>query len=139
MNNINTVIDYINKNKILLIILLFIIYFLYTRSSTDKTGRYTILRSIYESLGLFLTIYSIYNTTKINYANTVNNELTYLHKLFQNITETVNIFFLNNKNMNYYYDEIYNNKINNDESIRDKHLEQIITTNILINIDRKNG
>jgi NhaP-type Na+/H+ and K+/H+ antiporter len=37
--------------------------------------------------------------------------------------------------MNYYYDELYNDKINIDNSIRNINIEQIITNNILINID----
>jgi hypothetical protein len=37
--------------------------------------------------------------------------------------------------MKYYYDELYNNKINLDDSIRDINLEQILTNNILINVD----
>jgi hypothetical protein len=37
--------------------------------------------------------------------------------------------------MKYYYDELFNDITNTDETIRDFNYEQILTNNILINID----
>ena len=125
-----------NKRLIFIIILiLIIIHLLIIKTNIGKSKHFKTLLSIYGSFGLLLSIYSIYNTSKTNYANTINNQLSYLNQLFQNITQVTSTFFLTNKNMKYYYDELFNDKINLDESIRDINLEQILTNNILINVD----
>jgi hypothetical protein len=135
MDEFQIMINYINNNKIFVLFILITIHFIYIKTNIGTNEHFKTLISIYGSLGLILTIYSIYNTSKVNYVNTINNELTYLNQLFQNITQVTSTFFLNNKNMNYYYDELFNDKINSNNSIRDINLEQILTNNILINID----
>ena len=135
MNEIKIFIDYIKENKTLVLFILFIIHYLIIRTNIGKSENIKTLISIYGTLGLLLSIFNVYNTSKMNYANTINNQLTYLNQLFQNITQVTSTFFLNNKNMKYYYDELFNDKINLDNSIRDYNLEQILTNNILINID----
>ena len=57
-------------------------------------------------------------------------------QLLQNITQTTSSFFANNKDMKYYYDEIFNGIESSNETVRNINLEQIYTTNILINIDK---
>jgi len=135
MDEIRIIIDYISKNKIIVLIVFLIIHFIYFNTTLGKNDHFKTLISIYGSFGLLLTIYNLYNTSRINYASTINNQLSYLNQLFQNITQTTSTFFLNNRNMKYYYDELYNDIKIKDESIRDKNLEQILTNNILINID----
>jgi hypothetical protein len=135
MDNFQIIINYIDKNKTSVLITFFIIHLIIIKTNIGKNEHFKTLLSIYGTLGLLLTIYSLYNTSKVNYANTVNNQLSYLNQLFQNITQSISTFFLNNKQMKYYYDELYNDKINIDETIRDTNLEQILSNNILINID----
>ena len=131
MNNI-----FKNKRLIFIIILiLIIIHFIIIKTDIGTSQQFKTLINIYGTFGLLLSIYNIYTASKINYANTINNQLSYLNQLFQNITQATSSFFLANKNMKYYYDELFNNKINLDNSIRDIKLEQILTNNILINID----
>jgi hypothetical protein len=56
---------------------------------------------------------------------------TYFDKFFNN---TVNLFILQPK-LNYYYDELFNNNINTDNSIRDKILENKLTTILFLRIE----
>lgn len=135
MDEIQFTINYINKNKLLVLFILFIIHFIIIRTNVGKSEHFKTLISIYGSCGLLLSIYNTYNTSRVNYANTINNELTYLNQIFQNITQVTSSFFINNKHMRYYYDELFNDKINVDNSIRDLNLEHIFTNNILINVD----
>lgn len=135
MDEILLLIDYINKNKMVVLFILFIIHSIIIGTNLGKSEHFKTIISIYGSCGLLLSIYNTYNSGKLNYVNTINNELTYLNQLFQNITQVTSTFFLNNKHMKYYYDELFNNKINVDTSIRDINLEQIFTNNILINVD----
>ena len=135
MDGVQKLIIYVNKNKIFVIFIFLIIHLLIIKTRIGRNENFKTILSIYGSMGLLLSIYNVYNTSRVNFASTINNQLNYLNQLFQNITQTTSSFFLNNKNMRYYYDELFNNKINLDDSIRDKNLEQIISNNIFINID----
>jgi hypothetical protein len=125
-------------NNILHIILfgLFVIIpLLYFKFDLGNNKTFKNLIEIYGSLGSILIIYSIYKTNQTNYSSTINDELNSLNQLLQNITDNCTNFFINNSNMKYYYDELFNNIININESIRNKDLEEIITNDILTNID----
>jgi hypothetical protein len=135
MDEIRIIIEYIQKHNVFVLIIFFTIHFIYFNTNLGRNDYFKTLISIYGSFGLLLTIYNMYNTSKLNYATTVNNQISYLNQLFQNITQSTSSFFLNNRNMKYYYDELYNDIRNKDESIRDLNLEQILTNNILINVD----
>lgn len=135
MDGVQKLIIYINKNTKFVLFILFIIHLLIIKTRIGRNENFKTILSIYGSMGLLLSIYNTYNTSRLNLASTVNNQLNYLNQLFQNITQTTSSFFITNKNMRYYYEELFNNKINLDDSIRDKNLEQILSNNIFINID----
>ena len=125
-------------NKFIIIIgIISIILFhhFYFKTEIGANIKFQTLTNMYIALCTFVTVYSIYLSNKISYANVINTELDSLNPLFQNITQDISSFFIANTNMNYYYDELFNGKINQDESIRHIILEQIITNNILITID----
>jgi hypothetical protein len=132
MNNISSI---INNNKILVLIIIIFIHFIIIKTNIGNNVHFKTLTGIYGSMGLFLTMYNMYIASKNTYANTVSGQLSYLNQLFQNISQTISSFFITNKNMKYFFDEIFNDKINTDESIRDINLEQIFTNNILTNVD----
>ena len=129
--------DNIKKNIFLVLFIIIIIHVIYLKSNIGNNQKIKTLINLYgiSGLGLLLSFYSVYNANKLNYTNTINNQITYLNQLFQNITQSITTFFTNNKNMIYYYNELYNNKEITDQSIRDLNLEQVITNNILINVD----
>lgn len=132
MNNITSI---VNNNKFLVLIIIIFIHFIIIKTNIGNNVHFKAIVSIYGSMGLFLTIYNMYISSKNTYANTVSGQLNYLNQLFQNISQTISSFFTANKNMKYFFDEIFNDKINTDESIRDTNLEQIFTNNILTNVD----
>jgi hypothetical protein len=132
MNNITSI---VNNNKILVLLIIIFIHFIIIKTNIGNNVHFKAIVSIYGSMGLFLTIYNMYISSKNTYANTVSGQLSYLNQLFQNISQTISSFFTANKNMKYFFDEIFNDKINTDESIRDTNLEQIFTNNILTNVD----
>ena len=135
MNDINKFIDIIIKNKLYIIIIFISIHYLYWVSDISNSNKFKTLLSIYGTLSISLSIYNLYTASITQYVSTINSQITYLNQLFQNITQTTSSFFATNKDMKYYYDELFNGIINTDETIRNHNFEQIITTNILINID----
>jgi hypothetical protein len=129
---------FISKNIIFIIV--FIIFFIaahyyYFKLDIETNKKFRELMSTYASFLIFLTIYNIYKSGQINYSNIINTQLNSLNSLFQNITQTSSTFFLSKPNMKYYYDELFNGIINKDEIIRDTNLEEIISNNLLTNID----
>lgn len=137
MAEFKSIINYIKKNIFYIVIIIFGVHFIYFKSNIGSNPKIKTLISIYgiSAIGLLLSMFGAYNASKINYVNTINNQISYLNQLFQNITQSISAFFINNKNMRYFYDELYNNIENTDETIRDKNLEQVLTNNILINVD----
>lgn len=131
----NDIASIVNNNKILVLLIIFFFHFIIIKTNIGNNAHFKTIISIYGSMGLFLTIYNMYISSKNTYANTVSGQLNYLNQLFQNISQTISSFFTTNKNMKYFFDEIFNDKINTDESIRDINLEQIFTNNILTNVD----
>jgi len=117
------------------IISIILVHHFYFKTDLGANIKFQTLTNMYIALCTFVTVYSIYLSNKISYANVINTELDSLNPLFQNITQDISSFFIANTNMNYYYDELFNGKINQDESIRHIILEQIITNNILTTID----
>ena len=135
MTNIKDFIDYINKNKYYILFLIFIIHYLYWTSNIGADDRLRTLIAIYGSFSILLGFYNAYSTTIVQETTVINNQILYLNQLFQNITQSISTFFLSNKEMKYYYDELLNDIPNTDETIRNYNLEQILTNNILINVD----
>jgi len=137
MAQFENIINYIKKNIFFIILIIFGLHFIYFKSNIGKNPKVKTLISIYgvSALSLLLSVFGAYNAAKINYVNTINSQISYLNQLFQNITQSISTFFTNNKNMKYFYDELYNNIENTDETIRDTNLEQVLTNNILINVD----
>ena len=131
----NYIASIVNNNKFIVLLIIIFIHFIIIKTNIGNSAHFKTLISIYGSMGLFLSIYNMYISSKNTYANTVSGQLSYLNQLFQNISQTISSFFITNKNMKYFFDEIFNDKINTDESIRDINLEQIFTNNILTNVD----
>ena len=117
------------------ICIIIILHYCYFKSKLGHNKNFVTLTNIYIGLCTFVTIYSILLTNKINYTNVINNQLSNITPLFQNITENISSFFILNPTMNYYYNELFNGVKNEDESIRNLILEEVLTNNILINID----
>jgi len=121
---------------IYIIITLFIVLpFIYFKFNFHKNNSISNLLGIYGSLGIILTIYSIYKSIEVNYFNIINTQLNSLNTLLQNITNITSRFFGSNPSMKYYYDELFNNIPNQNETIRNKYLEELFSNDILINID----
>jgi len=135
MNDIKKFIDFIYNNNLYFLFIIFGIHYLYWISNIADNTKFKTLLSIYGTLSISLSIYNVYTSTKTQYATTINNQISYLNQLSQNITQTTSSFFANNKDMKYYYDELFNSIKNTDETVRNYNSEQIITTNILINVD----
>lgn len=135
MSDIRKFIDFIYKNKLYVLIIFLGIHYMYWMSGIADSTKFKTLLSIYGTLSISLSIYNVYTSSITQYASTVNTQISYLNQLFQNITQTTSSFFANNKDMKYYYEELFNSVKNNDETIRNRLSEQIITTNILINVD----
>lgn len=129
----------INKKFIIGIIvagcIVIILHFIYFKSNVGRDKNFITLINIYIGCCTFITIYSILLNNKINYANIINNQLSNITPLFQNITENISNFFTTNPSMNYYYNELFNGINNEDETIRNIILEEVISNNILIYID----
>ena len=133
MNIIKTITtNYILILGIIIFIIINIIIFKLDIYKNDKIKN-TI--AIYSSLSIFLSVYSIYINNKINESNIIDTELNNLSSLFNNIIQTCTNLFITNPKLSYFYNELFNGVINNDDSIRIKNFEQIITNNILMNID----
>ncbi len=135
MSDIKKFIDFILKNKLYVLIIFLGVHYVYWISGISDSTKFKTLLSIYGTLSISLSIYNVYTSSMTQYASTVNSQITYLNQLFQNITQTTSSFFANNKDMRYYYEELFNSVKNTDDSIRNRNSEQIITTNILINVD----
>lgn len=120
---------------IIIFIVFIIIHYYYFKTKLGHNPNFVTLTNIYIALCTIVTIYSIYLTNKINHSNVINNQLSDILPLFQNIAENINQFFVSNVSMRYYYNELLNGIHNQDENVRDIILEEIITNNILINID----
>jgi len=126
----------LKKSFIIILILLFILLpIIYFKFRIYKNDAFKSLLGIYATLTIILTIYNIYKNNDINFANIINIELNSLNLLLQNITNSCNTFFVSNPSMRYYYNELFNDIHNSDDTIRNKDLEGIVSTNILINID----
>ena len=134
-NKIKKFIDFIYVNRYPIFAGIFCIHYLYWTSNVADSSKFKTLLSIYGTLGITLSIYNTYSTSMTQYASTINSQITYLNQLFQNITQSTSSFFVSNKDMQYYYDELFNGIANKDDTKRNKNLEQIVTTNILINVD----
>lgn len=98
------------------------IHYVYFKSKIGHNTSFVTLTNIYIGLCTFATIYSILLSNKINYANVINNQLSNMTPLFQNITENISTFFTSNPNMNYYYNELFNGVKNEDKSFLEKSL-----------------
>jgi len=125
----------IDKYSKYIFIIIIILHYVYWKSDIVRGDKLKGLLTFYGAITSVMSVFNIYKTAKIQYITTVNSQITYLNQLFQNITQSISSFFTNNKQMRYYYDELFNNITNTDDSIRDYNYEQIITNNILINID----
>jgi hypothetical protein len=135
MNDIKKFIDFIYKNNLYFLFIIFGIHYIYWVSNIADNTKFKTLLSIYGTLSISLSIYNVYTSSITQYTATINNQISYLNQLSQNITQTTSSFFANNKDMKYYYEELFNSIKNTDETIRNYNSEQIITTNILINVD----
>ncbi len=135
MDDIKKFIDFIFENKYYFLFLTGVIHYFYWNSNIAESSKFKTLLSIYGTLSISLSIYNAYTNAMNQFATTVNSQISYLNQLSQNITQTTSSFFANNKDMKYYYDELFNGIKNTDESIRNYNSEQIISNNILINID----
>jgi hypothetical protein len=126
-----------NNNIIFIfyIIIFAAMHYFYFKLDIDTNKKFKDLMSTYASFSIIILIYGAYKNTTTSYSNIINTQLTSLNQLFQNITQTCSVFFLSNISMKYYYDELFNNIINEDKTIRNYNLEQIISNNILTNID----
>ena len=135
MSDIKKFIDFIYKNIYYFLFFIICIHYLYWISNISDSTKFKTLLSIYGTLSISMNVYNLYTNSMTAYATTINSQITYLNQLFQNITQTTSSFFANNKDMRYYYDELFNGIKHTDDTTRNLNSEQIITTNILINID----
>jgi len=134
MNFINFIKN--NFTSAIIIITLFLgFHYFYFKLNFDNNQKFKNLIGTYASLSIILTIYTIYKNSQINYSNIINMELNSLNLIFQNIIEKCNSFFIANPNMKYYYNELFNGINNEDEQIRNKDLEQILSNSLLNYID----
>jgi len=135
MNDIKKFIDFIYSNLYYFLFFVICIHYLYWMSGIADSTKFKTLLSIYGTLSISLSIYNMYTSSMTQYATTINSQISYLNQLFQNITQTTSSFFANNKDMRYYYDELFNGIKHSDDTTRNLNSEQIISTNILINVD----
>jgi hypothetical protein len=135
MSDIKKFIDFIYKNIYYFLFFVIGIHYLYWISGISDSTKFKTLLSIYGTLSITLSIYNMYTSSITQYATTINSQISYLNQLFQNITQTTSSFFANNKDMRYYYDELFNGIKHSDDTTRNLNSEQIISTNILINVD----
>ena len=132
-NILNIILD----NKLYILIFLIVIAFHYYYFINNLAGNQTFqsLISFYGSIGILLTIYTIYIQNINDYFNTINTGIGYFNDLFDSLNSNVVTYFNNNDKLYYYYDELYNNISTYEEKDRNKYAEMIITNQILANID----
>jgi hypothetical protein len=117
------------------LVIIVIVHLYYFKSHLGKNQDFQTLISIYGSFGLLLTIYSLYIQMENNNLNLINNEISYFNSINDNINKTITSFFLSNKEMQYYYEELFNDESNYKQTDRNINLERMITYQILTNID----
>ena len=123
------------KNNWLCILLIIIFHILFFRYNISNNSSIKTLMQFYGSCAFILSIISIYIQLNNQNINMSVNEVNY----FNNIIDTINLniynYFNSNKNMEYYYLELYYNSSNYTESNRNKYLEKLISNKILSDID----
>lgn len=133
----NNILIYISENKkfIILVIILIVLHYIYFKYDVKQNKDFTGLLKTYASFSILLTVYSLYNQSINTHISIVNTQINYYNGLVQGINDKIATFFSNNKNMNYYYDELFYNISNYKETDRNINLEKIISIQILSGID----
>jgi hypothetical protein len=124
-----------NKTYVLIFICVVVFHYFFWINNLGTNQNFQTLVSFYGSLGIILTVYSIYIQNINDYFNTINTGIGYFNQLFESLNSNVVNYFNNNDKLYYYYDELYNNNSNYQEKDRNKMAEMIITNQILTNID----
>jgi hypothetical protein len=137
INTINNIKKYIQENKqfTIIIVILSVAHIVYFKFNINKSEGFNNLLKTYASFSILLTVYSLYNQSVNTYVGTVNTQINYYNGLVQGINDKIATFFATNKNMHYYYDELFYNISNYKETDRNIALEKIISNQILSGID----
>lgn len=124
-----------NKLYVSIFVIVVVFHYFFWVNNLGVNQNFQTLISFYSSLGILLTIYSIYIGNVNNYFSTINTGIGYFNQLFDSLNSNVVSYFNNNEKLYYYYDELYNNNSKYEEKDRNKYAEMIITNQILANID----
>jgi hypothetical protein len=131
MADINNII-----NKYWTFILGFIILnYAYLYLDVQKNKSINSLIHFYGSFGFLLTIINMYMSINYQTADTVKTQINYYNSLFDTLNNNIYNFFRQYNDLKYYYDELFYGISNYDEAKRNKYLEQLVTFQILSDID----
>tara|TARA_B110000971_G_scaffold220137_1_gene262904 strand:- start:58 stop:606 length:549 start_codon:yes stop_codon:yes gene_type:complete len=106
-------------------------HFIYFRYNINYNNTF----KTYASFSILLTVYSLYKQSTNTHIESINTQINFYNQLIQGINDKISTFFSANKNMQYYYDELFYNTSNYVEADRNIALEKIISNQILSGVD----
>lgn len=128
--------SYIKRYKyIIFIFLLIFAHLIYFKYNISKNDTFTNLLKTYASFSILLTVYSLYKQSVNTYLASINTQINYYNQLIQGVNDKISAFFSANKNMYYYYDELFYTVSNYNQADRNIAMEKIISNQILSGID----
>jgi hypothetical protein len=103
----------------------------YWRSRLGEDAKFQTYIQVLMAATIIMTVYSVY-LQQVTFRETSNfNQLNNFDNNFQELLDDTLKFFIDNPDMNYYYEELFYNKTNYKEEDRNKNLETQYTFIIL--------
>lgn len=102
------------------------IYF-YWRYRLGEDANFQTLVQIIIALTIIMTVYSVYIQNKSHGDQVNSEEIEYFNSFFKDFLDEPINFFIENPEMNYYYDELFYGRSNYREEDRNKRLENQIS------------
>ena len=128
--NLLNLISYISYT---LAIVLVIYYYWHSEIGTEE--KFKTLISLFASVSIFFTIYSIYLENRKVLEETNSRSVVFYNNSFKDFLDDTIKFFIANPKMNYYYNDLFTNSGEYSERQRNKVLEGQVTILIMSRAD----
>ena len=126
-----------NKNKYIILLFIIVIfnYILFFKFEVDTNQKIKNIIQTYSSLSICLTVYSLYIQMVNRYQDKIDREISYFNQMIETINDKILSFFTSYQFMRYYYNELYYNVSEYEETDRNRLYESAITYRLLSSID----
>lgn len=121
----------VDINLILVISICVFSIFLFYKYKLYSSEKHKTAIQLLIALNVIFTVYVLYSSMLIHEEEIVNVDATFYEKLLSGLWDEIQIIFMRNPKMNYFYDELYNGVDHSSYHKRDEYLEQMICFKIL--------